>query len=43
MVHLLERYHNDRFRAYMDDVMPKWRTYREELNRAPLAQEDWEY
>ncbi len=43
MVHLLERHHNDRFRAYMDEFMPQWRLYREELNRAPLAHEDWEY
>ena len=43
MVHLLERHHNDRFRAYMDEFMPQWRTYREELNRAPLAHEDWDY
>ena len=43
MVHLLERHHNDRFRAYMDQFMPQWRTHREELNRAPLAHEDWEY
>lgn len=43
MVHLLERHHNDRFRAYMDDFLPQWRTHREQLNRAPLAHEDWEY
>jgi len=43
MVHLLERHHNDRFRAYMDQFMPQWRLHREELNRAPLAHEDWEY
>ena len=43
MVHLLERRHNDRFRAYMDRFMPQWRFYREELARAPLAHEDWRY
>ncbi|MBR9802821.1 MAG: M48 family metallopeptidase [Rubinisphaera brasiliensis] len=43
MVHLLERHHNDRFRQYLDEFMPQWRMYREELNRAPLAHEDWEY
>jgi predicted metal-dependent hydrolase len=43
MVHLLERHHNDRFRAYMDEFLPQWRLHREELNRAPLAHEDWEY
>lgn len=43
MVHLLERHHNERFVSYMDEFMPKWRLYREELNRAPLANEDWKY
>ncbi len=39
MVHLLERRHNDRFRAYMDAFLPQWRLLRDELNRAPLADE----
>ena len=43
MVHLLERAHNDRFRALMDGFLPQWRTYRDTLNRAPLAHEDWKY
>ena len=43
MVHLLERLHNDRFRAYMDQCMPQWRLYRDELNAAPLAHENWRY
>jgi len=43
MVHLLERHHNDRFRTYMDEFLPQWRLHREELNRAPLAHDDWEY
>ena len=43
MVHLLERDHNDRFRALMDTFLPQWRTYRDQLNRAPLAHENWEY
>lgn len=43
MVHLLERDHNDRFRELMNRFLPQWRTYRDELNRAPLAHEDWEY
>ncbi|KKI37488.1 metal-dependent hydrolase [Burkholderia vietnamiensis] len=41
MIHLMERHHNDRFTALMDRHLPHWRTYREELNRAPLAHEDW--
>lgn len=36
MVHLLERGHNKRFIAYMDEFMPKWRTVKEELNSSGL-------
>lgn len=43
MVHFLERHHNERFRTLMDDLMPQWRLYRDELNRAPLAHETWRY
>ena len=43
LVHLLERKHNNRFRKLMDKHMPQWRRYRDELNRAPLAQGNWEY
>lgn len=43
MVHLLERHHNDAFKAYMDHFMPNWRSHRDELNRAPLAHEEWRY
>lgn len=38
-----ERHHNDRFRDLMDRLMPHWRLHREELNRAPLAHEEWLY
>lgn len=43
MVHLLERHHSDRFRDLLDSLMPTWRLHREELNRAPLAHEEWKY
>jgi predicted metal-dependent hydrolase len=43
MVHFLERHHTDRFRAYMDKLLPSWRLHRQELNRAPLAHEEWQY
>jgi len=43
MLHLLERNHNDRFKLLMDKFMPQWRSYREELNRAPLAHDAWSY
>ena len=41
LVHLLERNHNARFQALMDQHLPTWRTCREELNRAPLGHEQW--
>jgi predicted metal-dependent hydrolase len=43
VIHLLERNHTDRFKDLLEQAMPQWRTYREELNRAPLAHEDWTY
>jgi len=43
LVHLLERHHNDHFRALMDEFLPPWRLHRAELNRAPLAHENWSY
>ena len=43
MTHLLEPAHNSRFIALMDQFMPKWRFYREELNRLPVRHEDWGY
>lgn len=43
MVHLLEPTHDERFRSVMDQVLPRWRSLRDELNRAPLAHEDWTY
>jgi predicted metal-dependent hydrolase len=43
LVHLLERHHNDRFTALMNHFMPQWRSFREELNQAPLGNESWEY
>ena len=43
MHHLLEHNHNDRFVAYMDKFMPKWRIHRNQLNKLPVAHEDWGY
>jgi predicted metal-dependent hydrolase len=43
MVHLLERKHNARFIAHMDQFMPLWRTVRDELNRLPFAHLEWGY
>lgn len=36
MVHFLERKHNAVFKSYMDEYLPKWRFFKEELNRLPI-------
>ncbi|NOQ63458.1 MAG: DUF45 domain-containing protein [Methyloprofundus sp.] len=41
MVHLLERSHNRRFVLLMNKFMPKWRFYKDELNRLPISHVDW--
>jgi predicted metal-dependent hydrolase len=43
MIHLLERNHNDIFLAYLDKFMPKWKLYKDELNRLPVSHGEWEY
>jgi predicted metal-dependent hydrolase len=43
MVHLIERHHNDRFRKYMDQLLPQWHLYQSELNSSPLAHQKWGY
>ena len=43
LVHLLERRHNDRFLSLMNQFMPNWKHYRDELNRVPLSHAEWEY
>jgi len=43
MVHLLEPTHNSRFITLMDRFMPKWRFYKEELNKLPVRHESWAY
>jgi predicted metal-dependent hydrolase len=41
MTHLLERDHGERFTKLMDGFLPDWRSRRDELNSAPLADEQW--
>ncbi|MBB5633638.1 hypothetical protein BKA04_001861 [Cryobacterium mesophilum] len=41
MTHFYERTHNDRFVELMDKYLPNWRATRDELNGAPLAEEEW--
>ena len=43
LIHLLERKHNDRFVKFMDEFLPKWRFYRDELNKLPFRHADWKY
>jgi predicted metal-dependent hydrolase len=43
MVHIIEPTHTQRFIALMDRLMPKWRHFRQMLNRIPVRHEDWEY
>ncbi|NJL52901.1 MAG: M48 family metallopeptidase [Hydrococcus sp. SU_1_0] len=39
LVHLLERNHGDRFKAYMTQFMPHWKSYQDELNTFPRSGE----
>jgi predicted metal-dependent hydrolase len=41
MTHLLERNHGARFAKLMDKFLPEWRARRDDLNGAPLADEEW--
>lgn len=41
--HLVEKKHNDKFVDLMDTHLPKWRMYKDELNKLPLAYEKWNY
>ena len=41
MAHLLEATHSSRFVTLMDQFIPKWKFYRDELNRLPVCYEDW--
>jgi len=42
MTHFVERGHGDRFVALMDQYLPDWQARRDDLNEAPLADEEWE-
>lgn len=43
MTHVLEPTHNARFVTLMDQYLPQWRFYRDQLNRLPVSHEDWTY
>jgi predicted metal-dependent hydrolase len=42
LAHFFERNHSDRFVAFMDRLLPKWRSLRDELNAEPLSHEEWD-
>jgi predicted metal-dependent hydrolase len=41
MAHLLERNHGEAFSKLMDSLLPDWRSRRDDLNKTPLADEQW--
>ena len=41
LVHLLEQKHNERFKSYMDQLLPNWQERRDLLNSLPLAHNNW--
>ena len=43
LTHLLEPTHNARFVELMDGFLPKWKFYREQLNRLPVRHDNWDY
>jgi len=43
LLHLLEPTHNGRYIALAGKYFPKWKFYREELNRLPVRHENWSY
>lgn len=43
MIHLLQRYHNEKFIHYMDMHLPNWKQIRTELNNLPVSHIKWEY
>jgi len=43
LLHLIEKHHNDNFKALMNKYLPDWRVRKDLLNRLPLSHEEWEY
>jgi predicted metal-dependent hydrolase len=41
MAHYFERNHGERFTKLMDKYLPDWRSRRDQLNGAPLAERTW--
>lgn len=43
LAHLLERTHNSKFIAYMDNYLPEWKHLKNELNQLPVSHVEWGY
>lgn len=43
LAHLFEPTHNQRFTTLMDQFMPKWRFYKDQLNKLPVRHVEWGY
>ena len=43
LAHLLEPTHNQRFVALINRFMPKWKFYKDQLNKLPVRHEAWNY
>src|SRR3989338_10242326 len=43
MIHLSEKKHSDKFKEHMNSFMPKWKQYKEELNKQPLSYNEWNH
>ncbi|WP_412178694.1 M48 family metallopeptidase [Sedimentibacter sp.] len=43
MVHLLERHHNDTFKAYMTKFLSNWKSIKDELNGLTFDSSKWSY
>lgn len=41
MLHLIERHHNARFFALLEKHLPRWKSYKEDLNRLPISHGEW--
>ena len=42
LAHLIERSHNERFTAILDNALPNWEQTRDHLNQSPLPYENWQ-
>ena len=43
LVHLLERNHNVKFIAFMNNFLPEWKQLKNELNKLPISHGEWTY